>query len=42
MIGADAFKGCSSAMRVEYGGDISKVIVGTGNDALLSAIGIEK
>ena len=37
-IADQAFKDCPSNMTVEFSGDISKVTVGTGNDALLSSV----
>ena len=37
-IADQAFKDCPSTMTVEYRGDISKVTVGAGNEALLTSI----
>ncbi len=37
-IADQAFKDCPSTMTVEYRGDISKVTVGAGNEALLNSI----
>lgn len=37
-IAEHAFKDCPHSMKVEYGGDISEVIVGEGNSALIDSI----